>query len=84
MIWKFRFVLCVLEIAGQVAVAQNSVESLLAGGVKVTVLKRYSGPGALPKPDKVLIHDFTVPVGAITTDESIRSESPNRTPVSVR
>jgi hypothetical protein len=42
--------------------------------VKADVLKRYSGPEVLPKPDKVVIHVFAVPAGAITLDESIAAQ----------
>jgi len=58
-------------MACQLAVAQNASGNILTGNVKADVLQRYSGPGVLPKPDKVLIHDLAVPVRAITTDESI-------------
>jgi Domain of unknown function (DUF4410) len=74
MAWKFRLALCVYAIAAQVALAQNSVDNLLTGDVKVTVLQRYSGPRTLPKPGKVLVHDFAVPVGVIRTDESIAGQ----------
>ena len=70
MISKFSFVLSLLAIAGQVAAAQTSAGNILAGDVKADVLKRYSGPG-LPKPEKILIHDFAVPIGDTTTDKSI-------------
>ena len=68
---KFGFALCVMAIAGQVVMAQNSVGNILSGDVKAEVVKRYSGPGALPKPDKILIQDFAVPARETTTDESI-------------
>jgi len=71
MVRKFSFALCLMTMAGQLAMAQNAAGNILTGDVKAEVLKRYSGPGVLPKPDKVVIHDFAVPVGAITTDESI-------------
>src|SRR5258708_18345338 len=71
MVWKFSFALCLMTMAGQLAMAQNAAGNILTGDVKADVLKRYKGPGVLPKPDKVVIHDFAVPVGAITTDESI-------------
>jgi hypothetical protein len=54
--------------------AQNTSGNILTGDVKADVVQRYSGPGALPKPDKVLIQDFTVPAGAITTDKSIAGQ----------
>jgi hypothetical protein len=71
MSWKFSFALCVMAIAGGTAMAQNSAGNILSGDAKADVLKRYSGPDALSKPDKILIHDFAVPAGGITTDESI-------------
>jgi hypothetical protein len=37
----------------------------------VDVPKRYNGPATLAKPDKILIHDFALPVGDIATDEFI-------------
>src|SRR5215831_11661585 len=74
MIRKLHLALCVFAIAGQAVSAQNKVEKLLAGDVQVTVLERYSGPEALPKPDRVVVHDFTVPVGAVSTDESIAGQ----------
>jgi hypothetical protein len=68
--WKLSFALCATTIASQVAMAQNSAGNVLTGDVKAKVVKRYSGPQALPKPDKILVHDFTVPAGDITTDKS--------------
>jgi hypothetical protein len=52
MVWKFSFALCVVAIAGQVAMAQNSAGNILSGDVKADVLKRYGGPGALPNPTR--------------------------------
>ena len=74
MFWKSSFTLCVITIASQVTMAQNSAGNILSGNVKADVLKRYSGPEALPKPDKVLIQDFAVPAKQVTTDESIAGE----------
>jgi Domain of unknown function (DUF4410) len=69
MVRKFSFALCLMTMAGQLAMAQNTQGNILTGDVKADVLKRYDGP--VPKPDKVVIYDFAVPVGAITTDDSI-------------
>ncbi|HYL06868.1 MAG TPA: DUF4410 domain-containing protein [Thermoanaerobaculia bacterium] len=44
-------------------------KKLLVGDTKVEVLAKYQGD-ALPKPDKVLIDDFTVPASVISVDES--------------
>jgi Domain of unknown function (DUF4410) len=74
MVWKFSSAFCLMAFACQLAMAQNASGNILTGDVKADVLNRYSGPGVLPKPDKVLIHDFAVPVGAITTDESIAGQ----------
>jgi hypothetical protein len=74
MIRKFSFALCLMAVACQLAMAQNASGNILTGDVKADVLKRYSGPEVLPKPDKVVIHDFAVPVGAITTDKSIAGQ----------
>src|ERR1700755_678524 len=71
MVWKFSFALCLMTMAGHLAMAQNTQGNILTGDVKADVLQRYNGPQVLPKPDKVVIHDFAVPGGAITTDDSI-------------
>src|SRR5258708_21717566 len=63
-----------MTVACQLAMAQNTAGNILTGDVKADVVKRYNGPGVLPKPDKVLIHDFAVPAGGITTDESIAAQ----------
>ena len=74
MVRKFSFAFCVVAIAGQMGMAQNSAGNILSGDVKAYVLKRYSGPGALPKPDEILIQDFAVPARQVTTDESIAGQ----------
>ncbi|WP_051979295.1 DUF4410 domain-containing protein [Edaphobacter aggregans] len=71
MVWKFSFALCFVAFSGQVAMAQNNAGNILTSDVKVDVLRRYSGPETLPKPDKILIYNFAVPVEDIATDESI-------------
>jgi len=58
-------------VAGQVAMAQTSSGNVLTGDVKAEIVRRYGGPETLPRPEKVLIHDFVVPVDGVTTDESI-------------
>ena len=74
MTWKFSFAFYVVMIVGQLAMAQNSAGNILIGDVKADVLQRYGGPEALPKPNRVLIRDFTVPVDDITLDESVAGE----------
>lgn len=71
MAWRFTFVLCFVAFSSQVVTAQNSAGNSLKGDVKADVLQRYNGPETLRKPDKILIHDFAVPVEDIATDESI-------------
>src|SRR5215813_514682 len=71
---RFRIASCVFAIAGTLAMAQNSAGNPLTGNAKVSLLERYSGAETLPKPDKVLIHDFTVPVGAVATDDSVAGQ----------
>jgi hypothetical protein len=63
-----------LALTGQVALAQNSVQKVLTGGVKVEVIQRCSGPQTLPKPEKILICDFTMPAEVITLDKSTTAQ----------
>jgi hypothetical protein len=49
--------------------AENTAKKLLVGDTKVEIIAKYQGE-ALPKPDKALIHDFTVPSSVISVDES--------------
>jgi hypothetical protein len=49
--------------------AGNAAKKLLVGDSKVEVISKYQGE-ALPKPDKVLIFDFTVPDDVVSVDES--------------
>ena len=69
MIWKISLLLSCFVIASQMTLAQNSSGNLLTGDVKAQVITRYGGPAPLPKPDKIVIHDFAV--GNIKTDKSI-------------
>jgi hypothetical protein len=71
MIRRLFFALNVATIAGQVAIAQTSSGNILTGDVKAEIVRRYSGPETLSRPDNVLIHDFIVPIDGVTTDESI-------------
>jgi len=69
MVRKISLLLILLAAAGQVAFAQNRSGNILTGDVKAQVITRYGGPAPLPKPDKIVIHDFAV--GNIKTDKSI-------------
>src|SRR5215467_819319 len=70
---RFRYTLWVAVIAGGTAMAQNSTGNILQGQAKANVLKQYSGNQALPKPDRILIHDFAVPVD-VSTDKSVAGQ----------
>ncbi len=74
MVWKLGFALGVATIVGQVATAQTSSGNILTGDAKAQIVKRYSGSETIARPEKVLIHDFAVPVGGVTTDESIAGQ----------
>src|SRR5882757_327635 len=71
MVRKCGLAFCLLALAWPPAKAQNTSGNILTGSVKADVVNSYSGPGVLPRPDMVLIRDFTVPVGAVTKDKSI-------------
>jgi hypothetical protein len=60
-------VACLLVSAA--GVAQNAAKKLLFGDTKVETVKKYQGE-PLPKPDKVLVYDFTVPSSVISVDTS--------------
>jgi hypothetical protein len=70
---KFSLALGLAAISAHAIVDQNRSGNILTGEVKASVVKCYSWSG-LPKPDKILIRDFAVPVGDITTDESIAEQ----------
>jgi hypothetical protein len=74
MLRKLGVALCLLAIAGGLAIAQNSAGNFLTGSAKADVLKHYSGPAVLPKPERILVCDFTVPGADVTTDKSIAGE----------
>jgi len=51
------------------AKAENTVEKLLVGDVKVEMIQSYSGK-TLPKPNGIVVYDFKVPDGVVTMDNS--------------
>jgi uncharacterized protein DUF4410 len=69
MIRRACFAFCLVTMAAQVATAQGNAGNVVTGEAKVTIISSYSGSATLPKPEKILIQDFT-PVGDIATDES--------------
>lgn len=50
--------------------AQNTVEKVLVGDTKVTVLQSYKGTDTLSKPAQIVVHDFDIPSEVITIDRS--------------
>lgn len=74
MVRKISLVLILLAAAGQAAFAQSRSGNILTGDVKAQVITRYGGPASLPKPDKIVIHDFAAPVEATKTDKSIAAQ----------
>lgn len=69
MLQRTCFAIYLMAMAAQVATAQTNAGNIVTGEAKVKIVSRYSGTATLPKPEKVLIQDFT-PVGDIVTDES--------------
>jgi Domain of unknown function (DUF4410) len=57
--------------------AQSAAKKLLVGDAKVEVVKKYQGE-ALPRPDKVLIHEFNVPADVVSIDESAAARLQHR------
>ena len=55
----------------QWAHAQSSVGNFLTGSAKVESIEPNSKEQIVPKPDRVVIHDFTVRTGNVTLDQSI-------------
>jgi len=57
-------------IADEVASAQSAPQKLLVGDTQVEMVASYKGPELLPKPDKILIYNFTVSPDVVAMDES--------------
>jgi flagellar hook-basal body complex protein FliE len=62
--------ICPVVFSFHVALAQNDVGNFYMGKVKVDVIKTYSGIEILPKPESVVLQDFTVASGVVNLDES--------------
>jgi uncharacterized protein DUF4410 len=60
----------VLAAASALLQAQNTVEKVLIGETKVTVLNSYNGPHDLPKPERVVVYEFDLPTDVVTLDRS--------------
>ncbi len=68
-----RVATSVCILGGAVALVVAGVarsQSVLTGGAKTQVVASYQGTEPLPKPDQILVYDFTVPPDVITMDES--------------
>jgi hypothetical protein len=74
MIPKICFVLCILASIGQIAAGQTSSGNLLTGVVKASPVQHDDGPALLPKPEMIVIRDFSLPVAAVTTDKSVAGQ----------
>jgi hypothetical protein len=57
-------------IADDLARAQSAPQKLLIGDTQVEIVVSYKGAELLPKPDKTLIYNFTVPTDVVTMDQS--------------
>jgi len=57
-------------IADDLARAQSAPQKLLVGDTQVEIVVSYKGAELLPKPDKTLIYNFTVPTDVVTMDQS--------------
>lgn len=51
--------------------AQNAAQKLLVGNAKVETITSYNGSALLPKPNQIVVYDFTVPTNVVTMDESM-------------
>jgi len=67
-VWIFAGIVCLTADMADMK-AENAAKKILIGDTKVEVLAKYQGD-PLPKPEKVLIADFTVPPEVVSVDES--------------
>lgn len=56
-------------LAAAAAVAENTAKKVLLGDTKVDVLARWQG-AAPPKPGRIVVYDFDVPVDVVSVDRS--------------
>jgi len=68
---KVIVALLVTAIQIQGAHAQSSVGNFLTGGATVEVVEHDGAAQVVPKPERVVIHDFAVRIDAVTLDNSI-------------
>ena len=64
----FVFAICAIALASQTASGQTKVGNSISGGAKAEILNRYIGSELLPKPERVVIQDFTN-AGPIVMDD---------------
>ena len=70
MVRRIWFVACLVAMAVEVATAQSSAGNIVTGKAKVDLISSYTGSEPLPRPESVMIQDFTL-VGDVITDESV-------------
>jgi hypothetical protein len=73
MMRKTCFVIFVVAMAAQSAIAQSSAGNIVTGEATIKIVRSYTGAESLAKPEKVVIQDFT-PVGQIIADESAAAQ----------
>jgi hypothetical protein len=62
---------CLFVVAvAAIAAAQTSAGNALTGEAKVQMIASYTGAAPLPKPDKILVYNFTVDPDSIAMDDS--------------
>jgi hypothetical protein len=61
--------------------AQNSVQKVLVGATKTTVLSKYEGSQPLTRPVRTLLYGFEVPPDAITLDRSVAAHILSHDPI---
>lgn len=60
----------ILTATGATSNAQSTVQNIMVGNAKVTMLQSYNGTNKLPKPATAIVYDFNVPGDVITIDNS--------------
>ncbi len=72
MTWKLWLGIIAVIPSSLAAGSQNSTGNVMTGNAKVVILRSYGSPDTLPKPDRILIQDFTT-AGDIVMDASVAS-----------
>lgn len=69
----------IFTAAGAPSNAQNTVQNIMVGNAKVTMLQSYQGT-KLPKPNTTVVYNFNVPGDVITIDNSAAARLSARGP----